>query len=76
MNRSVNFLGSKHMMHVIARAIACSIVLLVLPSCGIPPLRRADTAPAMPESFNGVASSENSSLLGIDGFTMIRGLHS
>ncbi len=68
MNRSVNFLGSKHMTHVIARAIACGIVLLVLPSCGIPPLRRADKAPAMPESFNGVASSENSSLLGIDEF--------
>ena len=68
MNRSVNFLGSEHMTRVIARAIACSIALLVLPSCGIPPLRRADLAPAMPETFNGVASPENSSLLGIDEF--------
>ena len=66
MNRSVNFLGSEHITRVIARAIACSIALLVLPSCGIPPLRRADLAPAMPETFNGVASPENSSLLGID----------
>ena len=68
MNRSVRFSNTKHMKHVIARAIACSIMLLVLPSCGIPPLRRAEPGPACRQSFNGAASSENSSQLGIEEF--------
>ena len=48
MNLSVRFSNAKHMKHVIARAIACGIMLLVLPSCGIPPLRHggAGTRPA------------------------------
>src|SRR5262249_20886436 len=49
-------------------AIACSIMLLVLPSCGIPPLRWAEPGPVLPTSFNGAASSESSSQLGIQEF--------
>jgi len=55
-------------------------MLLVLPSCGIPPLRQAERGPALPEEFhgatnsgaanpeNGAASSENSSQLSIEEF--------
>ncbi len=68
MNLSVRFSNAKHMKHVIARAIACSIMLLVLPSCGIPPLRHPEPGPGLPESFNGVTSSENSAQLGIEEF--------
>jgi len=56
------------MKHVIARAIACSIMLLVLPSCGIPPLRHPEPGPGLPADFNGATSSENSSQLGIEEF--------
>ncbi|WP_202802860.1 TolC family protein [Singulisphaera acidiphila] len=56
------------MKHVIARAIACSIILLVLPSCGIPPLRKAEPPPGLPESLNGSTSPENSSQLTIEEF--------
>ena len=56
------------MKHVIARAIACSIMLLVLPSCGIPPLRHPEPGPGLPADFNGATSPENSSQLGIEEF--------
>jgi NodT family efflux transporter outer membrane factor (OMF) lipoprotein len=81
MNLSVSFSNAKDQKHVIARAIVCS-VLLVLPSCGIPNLRHAEPAPALPASFNGATSPgpdqpaggdeatswENSSRLGIEEF--------
>ena len=68
MNLSVRFSNAKHMKHVIARAIACSIMLLVLPSCGIPPLRQPEPGPGLPADFNGATSPENSSQLGIEEF--------
>src|SRR5262245_2924602 len=68
MNCFIRFSNTKYMKHVIARAIACSIMLLVLPSCGIPPLRRAEPGPVLPASFNGATSSESSSQLGIQEF--------
>jgi NodT family efflux transporter outer membrane factor (OMF) lipoprotein len=43
-------------------------MLLVLPSCCIPPLRHADPAPPLPPTFNGAASAENSAQLGIQEF--------
>src|SRR3954449_11818950 len=52
----------------IGTAIACSIMLLVLPSCGIPPLRPAEPGPCLPPTFNGATSSEDSSQLGIEEF--------
>ncbi len=79
MNRSVRFLDTKHVLHVIARAIVCSM-LLVLPSCWIPNLRQAEPGPELPAGFHGATSSENgvtsseatcsenSSQLGIDEF--------
>ena len=53
--------NTKHMQNAIAIAIACSI-LLVLPGCGIPKLRRPQPATAiLPQTFNGATSPENSS---------------
>ncbi len=61
----------KHARHVIARAIACSM-LLVLPSCGIPNLRPAQPGPLLPAGFSagfpGANSSENSSQVPIEDF--------
>ena len=68
MNLSVKFSNAKHGKHGIARAIACGIMLLVLPSCGIPPLRHPEPGPGLPESFNGATSPENSSQVGIEEF--------
>ena len=60
--------NAKQMRPVIARAIACGLMLLVLPSCGIPSLRKAETAPGLPADFNGATSPENSSQLTIEEF--------
>jgi len=68
MNHSVRFSNAKHSKRVIARAIACTIMLLVLPSCGIPPLRHPQPGPVLPADFNGATSSENSSQLRIEEF--------
>ncbi len=68
MNHLVRFSNGKRMKHVIARAIACGILLLVLPSCGIPPLRHPQPGPGLPTDFNGATSPENSSQLAIDEF--------
>jgi outer membrane protein, multidrug efflux system len=68
MNLSMRFSNAKQMKHVIARAIACSIMLLVLPSCGIPPLRHPEPGPGLPPDVNGSSSSENSAQLGIEEF--------
>src|SRR5690242_10367195 len=65
MNCFMGFSCRKHMKRVVARAVACSMLLLVLPCCGIPPLRHAEPAPLLPESFNGMDSPENSTQLGI-----------
>lgn len=53
---------------LIPRAIVCSLLLLVLPSCGIPPLRKAASTPGLPETLNGATSPENSSQLTIEEF--------
>ncbi len=68
MKLSVRFSNAKQMKHVIARAIACSIMLLVLPSCGIPPLRPPQPGPGLPTDFNGATSAENSGCLPIEEF--------
>ncbi|MBX9677826.1 MAG: TolC family protein [Gemmataceae bacterium] len=53
--------------HLLARAFVCGI-LMVLPSCMIPTLRQADSAPDLPPTFVGVSSSESSAKLGVDEF--------
>jgi outer membrane protein, multidrug efflux system len=68
MNLSLRFSNAKQMKHVIARVIACGIMLLVLPSCGIPPLRHWEPGPGLPTDFNGKTSPENSAQLGIEEF--------
>lgn len=81
MNLSVSFSDTRHVKRVLARALVCSM-LLVLPSCGIPSLRHAEPAPDMPPSYNGPTCSgpnqaadvnpptckENSSQLSIEEF--------
>jgi outer membrane protein, multidrug efflux system len=72
MNLSVRLSNSKLAKHVIARVIACSMLLLVLPSCGIPNLRPAKLGPDVPEKFtvgyNGATGSENISQIPIENF--------
>lgn len=68
MDFPANFSNARRLKPVIARAIACGVMLLILPSCVIPELRRAEPAPALPDNFAGVASAENSALLGIEEF--------
>ena len=58
---------------MIARAIACSGMLLVLSSCQIPNLRGPQAQPDLPQGFNGSAGlgangSDNTSQLRIDEF--------
>jgi NodT family efflux transporter outer membrane factor (OMF) lipoprotein len=43
-------------------------MLLVLPSCAVPPLRQAELGLALPASFNGLTSPENWAQLGIKEF--------
>jgi NodT family efflux transporter outer membrane factor (OMF) lipoprotein len=52
----------------LAIAIACGALLLVLPSCGIPPLRNPAPGPGVPGSFNGAASPDNSAQVRIEDF--------
>jgi multidrug efflux system outer membrane protein len=67
MNLSARFASTRYVKHMLARAFACSM-LLVVPSCAIPDLRQADPVPDLPADFNGATSSENSSQLGIEEF--------
>ena len=46
---------------------ACGIMLLVLPSCGIPPLRHPEPGPGLPAD-NGPPDAENSAKLAIEEF--------
>src|SRR5437588_62198 len=55
MNLSARWPNTRHGKHVLARALTFSM-LLVLPSCAIPPLRLGEPAPGLPPTFNGVAS--------------------
>lgn len=57
MNLSVSVSNIKRLKHVLARAITCS-VLLVLSSCGIPPLRQAEPSPDLPAGFKSATSPE------------------
>ncbi len=68
MNQIARRLNARTMKHAIARAIACGIMMLVLPSCGIPPLRPPEPGPGLPTDFNGAASSDNSAKLPIEEF--------
>src|ERR1700722_547447 len=67
MNLSARFSSTRHVKHVLARAFACSM-LLVVPSCAIPDLRQAEPVADMPAGFNGATSPENSAQLGIEEF--------
>jgi NodT family efflux transporter outer membrane factor (OMF) lipoprotein len=55
--------NTKHITNAVAIAIAFSI-LLVLPGCGIPQLRKPDPAPVPPQTFNGATSPDNSAQIG------------
>jgi outer membrane protein, multidrug efflux system len=72
MNPLASFLNTRQTArkrrHAIALAIVCSLLLLVLPSCGIPALRHADPAPGMPETFVGETNEETSAQVRIEEF--------
>ena len=68
MNLSARLSKGTRMGRAIARSAACCIMLLVLPSCGIPHTRKVDPAPCLPETFNGASSPENSALLTVEEF--------
>jgi multidrug efflux system outer membrane protein len=67
MDPSVGFASARHQRRVIARAVACGL-LLVLPSCHIPKLRQAEVGLDLPASFNGAASADSSAQLRVDEF--------
>jgi NodT family efflux transporter outer membrane factor (OMF) lipoprotein len=50
------------------RRVWLSAVTLLLSSCGIPQLHQPDAGPALPDSFNGATSGENSSQVAVDEF--------
>src|ERR1700722_10010210 len=69
----MTFSSTKPGRRVIARAIACSSLLLVLSSCSIPDLRPPEAAPETPPTFDGAAgpaasNGESSAQLGINEF--------
>lgn len=68
MNHSRSSSSARHLKHAIARVIALCVMLVVVPSCGIPPLRRPAPAPNLPPTIDGTNSPENSSQLGIEEF--------
>jgi NodT family efflux transporter outer membrane factor (OMF) lipoprotein len=68
MNLSTGFSSARQGKLLIARAILSGLMLLVLPSCGIPALRHADPAPGLPADFNGPNSDENTAQVGFDEF--------
>jgi len=67
MNLSACFSTARHQKYLLAGAIACSL-LLVLSGCRIPNLRPPDLGVALPGSFNGASSPENSAQLRVDEF--------
>src|SRR5437588_12049643 len=71
MNLSLRFCNTRQVERVLARAIACSM-LLVLPSCAIPPLRppapAPDLPPSFPPGFPGANSTEYSAQVGLEEF--------
>ena len=68
MNLNIVFFHRKQAMRGIAATIACGILLLSTPSCGIPDLRAPEPGPVVPANFNGVTTPDNSSQLGIEEF--------
>src|SRR5215469_2257629 len=64
MDRPMKRSNTKHAKCVLARAVVCGMLLL-LPACHIAPLRPAQPGPLLPETFNGVASPDNSAQLGV-----------
>ena len=68
MNPMAKFSKSKRTMEMVGRVAILSLMLLILPSCGIPHLRHPEPGPQLPETFNGVTTSENSSQVPIDEF--------
>lgn len=72
MNVSGKVSNAKHAKQGIARAITCGMLLLVLPSCGIPNLRPAKPGYLLPANYTArykeATSLENSALVPIEDF--------
>lgn len=67
MDLCATFWNAARRRRVMARAIACG-VLLVLPSCRIPCLQPPPPPPAIPADFNGRTDPQTSAQLGVDEF--------
>ena len=67
MNQIVRLSTARRRQRAMAAAIACGIVL-VLPSCGIPDLRKPDPARPVPVTFDGSTSPENSARVHVRDF--------
>ncbi|HMB03300.1 MAG TPA: TolC family protein [Isosphaeraceae bacterium] len=67
MNRFVRLPNTRHQKRATAIAIACGL-LLALPSCGIPDLRKPVPVAPLPDTFNGSTSPENSSRVCAENF--------
>lgn len=67
MGLSGRFPTARQPKRLVARAIACGVVL-VLPGCLIPPARQAQPGPNLPASFNGVTTPESSAQLPVEEF--------
>lgn len=67
MNHSANRSLTKHRKPALAFVVAFGF-LPILTSCGIPSLRPPDPGPAVPTSFKGVTTPDNSAQIGIEEF--------
>jgi len=64
MSHSQSSSSAKHSNHSALWLVLIASSLLVLPSCGIPKLRGAKSAPPMPDTFNGSVSEDNVAQIG------------
>ncbi|WP_165234062.1 TolC family protein [Aquisphaera insulae] len=67
MDRLANTPNARPGRRAVALATVCGL-LLVLPSCGIPALRKPKRAPDLPGDFNGASSPDNTSKVCIEDF--------
>ena len=68
MKFSARFSKARHLKLATAKAVACSLLLMALPACGIPSLRKAEPAPGLPTEFTGSTNPQNSTQLSIEDF--------
>ena len=63
MNPSASDLNTEYR-QVVRRSFILSGLFLATNGCRLPELQKADSCPALPDSFNGITTVENSALIG------------